>query len=386
MYSVILTCIGLPVAVLIRIFLQGRLYGCLGFLNRKAQHGKVAYVEDRPPISVIIPAHNQADQLERFLPEILEQEYPDFEVIVVNDTSTDHTEEVLKGLSQRYSNLYHTFTPPSARYVSHKKLAITLGVKAARHEWIVMSKADCHPASRQWLERLARNFTPHTSWVLGYANYEQESGCFNRTITFDRLMDNLQSLSRIIFADRAFNGDGCNMAFRKSLFLEHKGYQQNLQLKRGEDSLLINETAQPGKTRVECSPESVVRQEPPYRHKTWRTDKVFQMETRRHFRQGRFLRYIYGFMSLLTYLCYALIIRYAVIGMSSRNYVLCAIAGVCLITMTVGSILSLRQSTRSIGERSFYLSLLWYELTRPFQTAYFKLRRGLTTKGDFLRR
>ena len=133
-----------------------------GLYNRIHAHNKavrkeaVHFTQEMPPLSVILCARNEADNLRKILPAILEQDYPQFEVIVINDASTDETEDVLGFMEEKYPHLYHSFTPDSARYISHKKLALTLGIKASKHDWLVFTETNCMPASIIWQKVIGR--------------------------------------------------------------------------------------------------------------------------------------------------------------------------------------------------------------------------------------
>ena len=135
--------------------------------------------DNLPGMSVIISSSDCEHLLEKHLPLILQQDYPDFEVIVVDDNSKDETKELLSRLSAHYPNLYSTFTSDSIRYISHKKLALMLGIKAAKKEWVVFIEPDCYPVSDQWLTQLARHCTDSTDVILGYSNYERKPGFAN---------------------------------------------------------------------------------------------------------------------------------------------------------------------------------------------------------------
>ena len=118
-----------------------------------------------PPLSVIIVTKDSGEALNRNLPQILEQDYPKFEVIVVNDKSAGEDEDILKRLSEKYPNLYHTFIPGTARYVSRKKLGMAMGIRASKYEWVVTTEPYCHPTSKNWLRSLAREMTPDTDKI-----------------------------------------------------------------------------------------------------------------------------------------------------------------------------------------------------------------------------
>ena len=161
------------------------LYNRIHVHNKAVGKEEVHFIRELPPLSVILRARNEAENLRKILPAILEQDYPQFEVIVINDASTDDTEDILGVMEEKYPHLYHSFTPESARYISHKKLALTLGIKASKHDWLVFTETNCMPASNQWLKLMARNFTPQTqivsvsdaTWLTG-KNYS-----FNRKVS-----------------------------------------------------------------------------------------------------------------------------------------------------------------------------------------------------------
>ena len=135
------------------------------------QQDKLPENTNCPPLSVIIVTKDSASMLKENLPSILEQDYPEYEVIVVNDESAGEDEDTLKILCSRYPHLYRTFIPKSARYVSRKKLGIAMGIKASKYDWIVVTEPYCKPVSKNWLRSMARNFVPGTDIVLGYCNY-----------------------------------------------------------------------------------------------------------------------------------------------------------------------------------------------------------------------
>ena len=131
------------------------LYNRIHAHNKAVRKEEVHFSRELPPLSVILCARNEAENLRKILPAILEQDYPQFEVIVINDASTDETEDILGMMEEKYPHLYHSFTPDSARYISHKKLALTLGIKASKHDWLVFTETNCMPASNQWLKIMA---------------------------------------------------------------------------------------------------------------------------------------------------------------------------------------------------------------------------------------
>ena len=158
------------------------LYNRIHLRSRAVKRGNVHFSQELPPVSVIICAREECENLRRNLKAVLEQDYPQFEVIVINDGNTDESEDYLTLLEEKYPHLYHSFVPDSSRYISRKKLAATLGVKASKYDWLVFTEANCCPQSNQWLRLLARNFTSRTQVVLGYSGYERGKGWLHKRV------------------------------------------------------------------------------------------------------------------------------------------------------------------------------------------------------------
>ena len=230
------------------------LFGVLRYRTRIIKN-KIQFQTTQPPVSVIICAKDEVDNLRKYLPLILDQDYPEFEVIVVNDGSTDETENLLNALKKIYPKLRSTFVPMGVTNLSTKKLALTLGIKAAKYDWLLLTDADCVPEDKAWIKLMARNFTQETEFVLGYGAYFNKKGFVNRLITYDTLYIALQYLG-FTLAGKPYMGVGRNMAYRKEVFFRQKGFASNLNLRSGDDDLMVNRAAHKTNTRIEIAPES----------------------------------------------------------------------------------------------------------------------------------
>ena len=361
----------------------------LGLYNRIHTHNlavgkdEVHFGRELPPLSVVICARNESENLRRNLPAILKQDYPDFEVIVINDGSTDESEDLLSELEEEYPNLYHSFTPDSARYISRKKLALTLGIKASKYDWLVFTEADCTPVSDKWLRRIARNFTPSTDIVLGYSGYERGKGWLHKRVSFDSLFTSLRYLG-FALAGKPYMGIGRNLAYRKELFFKVKGFSTHLNMQRGEDDLFINQIANENNTRVETSPDSVIRMQPVERYKDWKEEKVSYMATARFYHGVQ--RYLLGFETFSRLLFYAACIAGLVFGILNNHWLAAGIALlIWLFRYTVQAIIINRTAKEMGGDRK-YFSLPVFDILQPIQSLKFKLYRSLRRKGDFMRR
>lgn len=342
------------------------------------------FTKELPPLSVVICARNESENLRRFLPAVLEQDYPQFEVIVINDGSTDESEEVLSAFEERYPHLYHSFTPENARYISRKKLALTLGIKASKHDWLVFTEANCMPASNQWLRMMARNFTSHTQIVLGYSGYERGKGWLHKRVSFDALFTALRYLG-FALAGMPYMGIGRNLAYRKELFFKEKGYSTHLNLQRGEDDLFINQIANADNTRVETNAQAIVRMQPVERYKEWKEEKVSYMATARYYKGAQ--RLLLGLETFTRLLFYGACLSGIVIGIINLHWLVAGIALVIyLLRFTVQAIVINQTASDQKEKRHYYFSLPVFDILQPLQTLNFKLYRLYRSKSDFMRR
>lgn len=263
------------------------------------------------PISVIICARNEAENLKANLPAVMEQKHENFEVIVVNDCSTDNTDDVLGELIMKYKHLRTTTITEDKKFTHGKKLAVTVGIKAAKHEWLVFTDADCHPESDLWLERLQENFTDKKEIVLGYGGYLSAKGLLNKYIRFDTLYIAIQYFSYALIG-RPYMGVGRNLAYRKSLFFRNKGFASHYGLLSGDDDLFVNETATATNTAVEFHKESHTRSIPKMKWINWFSQKKRHFTTSRHYRSKHiFLLGFEPWSRLLFYVsfCYLLVLN-----------------------------------------------------------------------------
>jgi poly-beta-1,6-N-acetyl-D-glucosamine synthase len=207
------------------------------------------------PVSVIISARNEAKNLSENLPAVLQQNYPDFEVIVINDCSFDFSDDVLTAFKDIYPNLKVVTITEHDRFKTGKKFALTLGIKAAKNEHLLFTDADCKPASVNWITWMAANFTPAVQIVLGYSPYNKTGNFLNRLIRFETIKSAVNYLSAALNQD-AYMGVGRNLAYTKTLFFSAKGFATHMHILSGDDDLFVNQNATPENAVIEINPDA----------------------------------------------------------------------------------------------------------------------------------
>ena len=206
------------------------------------------------PISIIVCAKNESQNLKDKLPAILNQDYPNYEVIVVNDQSVDGTAVLLKEFKKKYPNLVVVTIDKHINQRPGKKLALTLGIKTAKHEYLLLTDADCIPNSKNWAMQMCSNFNS-ADIVLGYGGYEKKKGLLNKLIRFDTFNVAQQYLSYSL-SGQTYMGIGRNMAYKKSLFFENKGFANHLHIASGDDDLFIQEIANKNNVSIEINEQA----------------------------------------------------------------------------------------------------------------------------------
>lgn len=245
------------------ILLVFQLYFLLSVYRRLAFY-KLRATQDTPasrPLSVIICARNEEENLRRYLPKILEQDYPSFEVILVNDFSEDETKWLLRDFCAQYPHLKVVEIAEHIRLKHGKKFAVSLGIKAAQYEHLVFTDADCEPQSDQWLRHMAHAFEGGEEIVLGYSPYIRKPGLLNALIRFETFHTAISYLSYAL-KGKAYMGVGRNMAYTKSLFFRGKGFAAHMHIPSGDDDLFVNQNATPHNTVICIHPDAQVWSEP----------------------------------------------------------------------------------------------------------------------------
>lgn len=256
-YLIVILTAGLIFAALVQLFFWGKWFTKLG--DYKKDESIVSKDEDLPSVSVIICARNEAENLRQNLSFFLEQDYPNFELIVVNDGSTDKTLEILLEFQKKYPILRMLSTqgdtPPG------KKAALNLGIQRASFEWLFLSDADCRPSSPQWLRLMQRSFLQGTSIIIGYGPYRKMNGFLNKFIRFEAFYTAIQYFS-FSLAGYPYMGVGRNLAYRRQVFQQAEGFSSHNHLMSGDDDLFVNQMATANNTTINILPDARIYSTP----------------------------------------------------------------------------------------------------------------------------
>jgi cellulose synthase/poly-beta-1,6-N-acetylglucosamine synthase-like glycosyltransferase len=236
------------------------------------------------PVSVIICARNEVDNLKELLPSVLEQDYPDYEVIVVNDCSEDESFDILGDFLKKYPHLRVSNITRDPKFTHNKKFAQFIGIKAARNELLLFTDADCKPVTKEWIKGMVCHFDDSTDFVLGYGGYMRKKGILNRYIRFDSMTIAMQYFG---FAIRGipYMGVGRNLAYRRSFFFDKKGFGNYSHVISGDDDLFVNANASPANTAVEFRKEAHTRSVPA------QTAGEFFKQKSRHLTTARYYKF-----------------------------------------------------------------------------------------------
>ena len=346
---------------------------------RRLRHDAPQSAIDLPRVTVLLVSNGDHVALDEHLPIYLTQDYaPGYDVVVVSEKADAETDNVLK----RYANnerLYSTFVPESSRYMSKNKLAITLGVKAAKDDWIVLTDPRCKPMGSDWLSSLSQSLADHDSIVLGYVNYSEESKPYHR---FEQMHTALYLL-RAAQRGEAYRTNCPLVAFKKKDFMENNGFLEHLRYSIGEYDFLVNKYGKLGNSEVAISPQTWLTEDPIH-EKTWQNRQVYYEETKKHLEGGMGVRTLFLTDQMMLHLNYILeFAAMAFAGLTSRWVLL----GVALLSLVITCLLRTLNGKRAMKEMGVSIpswKVVPYEVSMLWRNMMTRLRYEYADKNDFI--
>ena len=261
------------------------------------------------PVSVVICAKNESENLRNFLPEILAQDHPNFEVVVINDASQDDTLEVIEGFQKQDSRVKLVDVQNNEAFWANKKYALTLGIKKAKNPYLLFTDADCQPETDQWLREMTSQFDEEKSIVLGYGGYfSKPKSAINKLIRFETLLSAIQYFSYASWG-KPYMGVGRNLAYTSSEFYNQNGFATHLHIKAGDDDLFVNQAANAMNTSICISSKGFTRSVPKEDLKSWFTQKRRHVSIARHYKkEHKFLLGLFYVSQLLFWILFFVLI------------------------------------------------------------------------------
>ena len=325
-------------------------------------------------VSIVLCARNEHHNLVRYLPLLLKQDYHLFEVVVVDDASDDDTALLLQQLQKHHRHLKVITLKESVNFFKGKKLPLSVGIKSAKYDVVLLTEADCRPAGPHWVTRMVDNFEGDKEIVLGYGGYEPRPGFLNKLIRFDTLFIAMKYFG-LALAGKPFMGVGRNLAYRKELFFRAKGFTSHYKISAGDDDLFINQVATSDNVAIEVSPHSHTFSSPKNTFRAWLFQKKTQMITRKYYQKRH--RRILGLFSFTSFVFYPLLVLTVLFnGMEMLSFVAAGLFLVRLLTMLIiFSKIMDRFNEKKLFPFSFFFDVLY-----PFITFIFVFASLFYTK------
>lgn len=356
--------LGFLIVAFIQLLIYLVVFSRLAFYKHKDE-----LKNNNEPVSVIICAKNERDNLLKFLPEFLNQDYPNFEVIVVNDHSVDDTEDVLKAYTMQFKHLKVVNVPDNDRFYGSKKFALTLGIKAAKHEHVLLTDADCKPASKKWIQLMSQ-YATNKKIILGFGGYEKQTGLLNKLIRFDTLFTAMQYLSFALLK-LPYMGVGRNLAYNKELFFSVKGFSSHQHILSGDDDLFINEVANAKNTQIVIEEDAQTISVPKTSFKLWVRQKKRHFSTGKYYKMGhKLMLSIYP----LTLMVFVLLFIVLVVQQVSIHLII----GVLLLRLLVQMLIFMKTEKR-LGSKD-----LWF--SAPILELFFMFFNPLLLISNFIKK
>jgi glycosyltransferase involved in cell wall biosynthesis len=301
-YMLLITLYFFIVIVAIQLVYYLIIFGKFAFAKVQKSNPK------RISISVIVCAKNEAENVARFIPLLAEQDYPDYEIILIDDASSDNTTEIFEEFEKQYSNIRLVKVVNNEAFWGNKKYALTLGIKAAQKDYLLFTDADCYPASKDWIKSMSSQFTMQKTIVLGYGAYEKITGSFlNKIIRFETMLTAVQYFSWAK-TGRPYMGIGRNLAYKKEEFYTVNGFISHMKIRSGDDDLFINQVATSKNTAISFAPESFTYSQPKTLYKDWVIQKRRHVSTARFYKSFDKVQLVLFYISQLLFLLLAIVL------------------------------------------------------------------------------
>ena len=308
--------------------------------NKEAQKNYI-------PLSLVVYTKNQALNLKDNIPLWLEQEYPDFEIILINDASFDDSLNVMELFEENNENIKIVNVENNETFWGSKKYALTLGIKKASHQRMIFTGADCKPASNKWLNEMGAHFSSKKQIVLGYGSYFKKKGLLNKLIRFDTLLTAIQYFSFTLFG-MPYMGVGRNLAYSSNVYYDNGGFVSHMEIQAGDDDLFINQAATKTNTAICFSKKSFTYSESKSSWKEWISQK------KKHITTAKLYQFKHQFLLSFFYISLLLFWVFSIITLSLFDW---KIPSVIILFRVVFQYIIMYHAAKKLGEKDL---ITWF--------------------------
>ena len=329
------------------------------------------------PVSVVVCARDAYHHLVELIPALLSQDYPKFEVVVVNDCSDDETEEYLKDLERHETRVKPVQLRQHLNFFNGKKYPLSLGIKSATYDLLVLTDPDCRPTSDKWLRSMVGCYDRDTEVVVGYAPTEKKGGLLNLLVRFNAVQRALMYLSAAL-AGRPYMGVGKNLSYRQGLFFRNKGFTSHYGMAEGDDDLFVSQVATRRNTSVQLDADNTVVCASPSSFGTWARQQSRRYSTIAMHRKGpRAFAALHYWSQFLFYVSFIALLFMApaftlAVNLPCAVYYYPVLALLFLLRY-VTQLFSYRGASRRLGERGLLPGLILWDFLFAFLTPVFRI-------------
>lgn len=348
------------------------------YIKKKDKGNENIGVQKCPKVSVVIASENEGHVLSKNLPLILEQNYPDFEVIVVNNGSTDETDYILNTLTLNNPHLYYTYLPSSEddESFNRRKLALTIGIKAAKGDVLLFTEPYSKPISKNWISAMVEGISEEKEVVLGYSSFSKTKKLFNRLARFDNHFFSMQYLSMAI-KKKGFIGTYRNMAFKKHIFFDNKGFASCLNIENGED-VFVNQIITKNNTTIALSQDSFIETSLD-NFSLWKEIKKSYSIAKSYFRGGALT--LFSFEMFTRYLFYIGFISLIIYSLIFKQWAILGISVFLFLFRLITQLIIVNKSAKYFHSGKFYFSLPLLDILLPIYNLQFKTKNRGNLRG-----
>lgn len=366
---IILLCFG--ITFIIQLIYHWCVFSKLAFYKKKDRAKSDDQLE---PVSVVVCARDAYEYLQDLVPVLLTQDYPDYEIVIVNDCSEDETEEWLKDIERREPKIRPVQLRQHLNFFNGKKFPLSMGIKSAKNDLIVLTDVNCLPTNSQWLRSVVNSYGNNTEVVIGYSPYMNKKGLFNQIMRFDAVQYAMQYLSAAL-NKHPYMGIGTNLSYRKDLFYRHKGFTSHYTTSVGDDDLFVSQVAKGKNTEVLIDAENAILTTPPHKFGMWAHIKSSRYSTIPQYdTKAKFSSALFTWSHFLFYASFiALLILKPAFALSIGAVYYIPILTFFFLLRYGTQMIIYHGTTKRLGEKGLLPGLILYDLIFAFLTPILRL-------------